>query len=308
MELVSVLIPTFNVEDFVNDAVQSILNQSYKNIELIIVDDASTDNTYNILKLLSESDPRIKLFRNDKNEKIAYTLNFALSLSKGNYILRMDGDDISLPNRIEKLYNYLNANKKIDLVGSNTITIDENGNEIGKSRFPGNEMSVYTGLKYRMSTVAHIWLAHRRVYDVVGDYRISAVEDYDFLLRMRSAGLRFTNIDEYLYKVRMHDGNTTSTQGLYQRKAANYVYKLYKQRINDSTSSDNHSELLLNKKTSSKKLAIKLHTYSNKNLQKAMRHKNSKIRFFFYLIVSLSLSPYYQTQFLYYRFKIKNLK
>jgi glycosyltransferase involved in cell wall biosynthesis len=95
LPLISVIIPTYNVENYIIDSVNSIINQTYKNIEIIIVDDNSNDNTFKILNSLKELDSRIKLYKNNKNLKIVNTLNFAISVSSGEYIARMDGDDIS---------------------------------------------------------------------------------------------------------------------------------------------------------------------------------------------------------------------
>lgn len=124
LPLISVLIPVYNVEAFVKEAILSICNQSYKNIEIIVVDDCSTDNTYNIVAELVPNDARIKLFKNNKNSKIVKTLNFALEQSKGDFIARMDGDDISAPQRLEKQLNFLLKHPQYALVGSHVTTID----------------------------------------------------------------------------------------------------------------------------------------------------------------------------------------
>lgn len=303
-DLISILMPTFNVVEFVEEAILSILNQTYQNFELIIVDDASQDGTFEILEKLSFSDSRIKLFKNEKNLKIADTLNLAYSLSIGNFILRMDGDDIALPNRIEILLNFLKLNQEYDLVGSQAITIDEKGNEINKSRFPLNEKNVVKGLDYKMSTVAHIWLAKREVYEIVGKYRIPSVEDYDFLLRMRSLGMRFINIDKYLYKIRIRDGNTASTSGLIQKLAADFVYKLYKERIELGYEKSCFHEFVNNKPNSFKMF---LYSKSNYFLQKAVILKSKPIYFYFLVCISLLFSPTIQSKFLVNRYKYKKL-
>ncbi len=103
--LVSVLLSTFNNSQSITDSVNSILNQTYKNIELLIIDDASTDNTWE--KLISFSDPRIKLFKNQDNIGLTKSLNRLISNSNGQYIARQDGDDISFPHRLEKQINIL---------------------------------------------------------------------------------------------------------------------------------------------------------------------------------------------------------
>lgn len=231
MELISVLMPTYNVEKFVSEAVESILGQTWTNFELIIVDDCSTDHTYDILKKYAAADGRIRLFRNDINSKICKTLNRALSQAKGQFIVRMDGDDISSPDRFEKLYRYLQIHPDVDLVGSNTIAIDENGRELGRKDYLLHNKAIQIGNRY-MPAIAHIWMARRKVYDELNGYRdIPYAEDFDFLLRGTIKGFRYANVDEYLYSVRHRNGNTVSSNGLVQRKTANYVKKIHRRIV-----------------------------------------------------------------------------
>lgn len=116
--LVSVLIPCYNCEDFVEQAVLSIINQTYKNLEIICIDDGSTDNTAQILTQLALKDKRIKLFHNPENIKIIATLNKGLSLCSGKYIARMDADDISLANRIEMQVCFMEAHPECGVLGT----------------------------------------------------------------------------------------------------------------------------------------------------------------------------------------------
>lgn len=230
--LVSVLIPVYNVETYVEEAVRSILSQTYRKLEIVIVDDCSTDATYAICQKLAASDPRILLFRNDSNRKIASTLNRAFAESAGQLIARMDGDDISEPDRIERQVNYLNANPDIDLVGVNLIGIDANGNELSRFVHLWDQQLLVKSCKY-VTPVSHVWVARRVVYERLSGYRdIPGCEDYDFLLRMLSQGLRFGNIPDYFgYRVRLQRrGNTQAMIGLRQRKMFSYVYRLYRER------------------------------------------------------------------------------
>jgi len=118
--LVSVLIPCYNCEEYVEEAVMSIIKQTYPNLEILVIDDGSTDNTGNILKILAKEDPRIIYIKNEENLKLIATLNKGLNLCKGKYIARMDADDISLPTRIEKQVNFLEAHPEIGIVGTYT--------------------------------------------------------------------------------------------------------------------------------------------------------------------------------------------
>jgi glycosyltransferase involved in cell wall biosynthesis len=232
--LVSVLIPVYNVEAYVEMAVRSVLSQTYCKLEIVIVDDCSTDGTHAICQRLAAADARIRLFRNDSNRKIASTLNRAYAESTGEMIARMDGDDISEPDRIDRQVDYLNANPHIDLVGVNLIGIDASGNELNRFFHLWDQELLVKSSKY-VTPVSHVWVARRSVYERLSGYRdIPGCEDYDFLLRMLSQGLRFGNIPDYFgYRVRIQRrGNTQAMIGLGQRKMFSYVYRLYLERRN----------------------------------------------------------------------------
>ena len=114
--LVSVLMPVYNAGAFLNEAVESILNQTYKNLELIIINDGSTDNTEDRIK--SFKDSRIKYFKNENNLKLIKTLNKGLRLCTGKYIARMDADDIALNTRIEKQVAFMELNQNVVASGT----------------------------------------------------------------------------------------------------------------------------------------------------------------------------------------------
>lgn len=134
--LVSVIIPCYNAEKYIEQAVHSIIKQTYKNLEIIVTDDCSTDKTFEILQRLAKEDSRIKLYKNETNLKIVKTLNNQISQVNGKYIARMDADDISLPKRIEKQVEFLENHTDYGFCGTNAYHIDENGKTIGKSVLP----------------------------------------------------------------------------------------------------------------------------------------------------------------------------
>jgi glycosyltransferase involved in cell wall biosynthesis len=113
---VSVLLPVYNAELFLKEAIESIINQSYSNFEFIIINDGSTDNSENII--LSFNDPRIRYIKNDTNIKLIATLNKGIALSNGEYIIRMDADDISLPNRIDEQVIFMNSHPDVGVCGT----------------------------------------------------------------------------------------------------------------------------------------------------------------------------------------------
>lgn len=245
--LISVIIPVFNVEKFVEEAILSICNQTYKNLEIIVIDDCSTDNTFFLIEQIAKKDKRIKLYRNEYNLKLVATLNKALQYVTGQYVVRMDGDDISLPNRIEKMYHFLENNPDYILVGSQVITINEQGNEIGKPKLPNN-FEVIRKICLNASPILHIWMCKTVLYKKLNGYRdILGAEDYDFILRVLSYGYKITNLNEHLYLVRIREGNTISTIGLKQHISHKYCTYLYKERLNNNNIDSYNYDFLINK-------------------------------------------------------------
>ena len=306
-KLVSVIIPVYNVEKFVKEAILSIQKQTYNNLEIIIIDDGSSDNTYNIVDELAKNDDRIKLYKNEQNLKIVKTLNHALSLAKGEYIARMDGDDISAPDRIEKKVKFLEENKDFDLVGCSMKAIDIDGKEIGQTIHFSNQNLLLESLKY-VTPVSHIWVARKSLYNKLKGYReISGVEDYDFLLRMTSLGLKYANLEDYFgYFVRLgREGNTISSFGIRQRKMHSYVYQLYKERLKDKQDTFSKKNLTEYIKTSD--FLEKIHSFSSKSLYKAIESKGEKRYFKMFMYLFFSLVSPYQINYLIDRFKYRNI-
>jgi len=302
--LISVLIPVYNVEFFVLEAVNSICAQTYKNLEIIVVDDCSTDGTYDVVEQIMRNDSRIKLYRNEKNLKIAETLNFALQQATGEFIARMDGDDFSEPTKIEKQYLFLKNNPEFVLVGTNYILEDELGREISRTHYLSDFSKIKKTLKYE-SPVAHIWLTTRRIYDEIGEYRMPGVEDYDFLLRLVSKGFKMSNLEEYLYRVRLRKGNTISTMGLKQRKSAEFAYKLYRERALKNNY-DSYSDSLYKAETLVTENNLLQFQKSSEYYNLHLKYKKKAfLKSVFFLLLSISKSPITQFQYLYQRFILK---
>lgn len=125
---VTVLMSVYNGEKYLREAVDSILNQTFKDFEFLIINDGSTDKTLDILQ--SYKDPRIRIVNNKKNIGLTKSLNKGLKIAKGEYIARMDADDVSLPKRLQFQVNLMNKNKDTVLCGTNTLSINETGEKI----------------------------------------------------------------------------------------------------------------------------------------------------------------------------------
>lgn len=209
--LISVIIPCYNAEKFVEKAVRSIMEQSYSNLEIIVINDCSNDNTANILKGLAKEDNRIKYIENDKNLKLPKTLNKAISLSTGEYIARMDADDISLPTRLEKQIQYMLDNPKVDIIGMNMQYINENDEPMSKvTDVPIEHRSITNKLPLRSSLCHPTILAKKSFFiDLEGYLDLYYAEDYELWIRGWLQGKIFHNLKEIGLYYRYHSAQMT---------------------------------------------------------------------------------------------------
>lgn len=131
MQKISVVMPLYNAEAYVKKTIDSILQQTYSDFEIIVVNDASTDRSAEIVREMAKKDSRIRLYSNAQNRGIAYTRNRAIELSQGEFIAIMDDDDLAPDYRLKDEVEFLENNSHIDIVAGNTCIIDENDNVIG---------------------------------------------------------------------------------------------------------------------------------------------------------------------------------
>lgn len=204
---VSIILPVYNGEAFLEKALESILAQTYKNFELIVVDDGSTDRTKNILQKFK--DKRIKLFYNRKRLGIGATLNKAISKASGIYLARADADDIMSPKRIETELRFLKNNSKVVAVGSWTKIIDSNGKIIGERKMPLDHKKITEMMFYAMGMQNPTVMFNRKLIPTNFHWcRTSIVidDDLDLLFRLLPFG-KFANIPKFLVNYRIHENN-----------------------------------------------------------------------------------------------------
>lgn len=221
MPEISVIMGIYNCVETLEDAVNCIINQSFTDWELIMCDDCSSDNTYDVAKSIAEKDDRITVLKNDKNLTLAPTLNKCATVARGKYLARMDGDDVCSLNRFEKEYNFLESNPEYALVSCNMILFDSQG-EHGVVKYrekPDGKLLV------RGSQFCHAGcMMRRKVFEELGGYgestEVERIEDFDLWFRLYKAGYKGYNIQEALYSMR-DDRNAIS-----RRK--------FKYRINES--------------------------------------------------------------------------
>ncbi|MEZ8922427.1 glycosyltransferase family 2 protein [Vibrio cyclitrophicus] len=227
--MISVLLPVFNVEDYIERTLLSLQNQTYSDFEVLIIDDCSTDGTRDKVLRFIDSDSRFKLYYNDENKGISYSLNKVLTKATGDYIARIDGDDIASPQRLATQLNYL-LDFELDLVGCSIRTIDENDKVISlPAIFPSKKKHIDSLIKF-CSPVVHIWLCKKKVYEITGNYRFDGAEDLDFILRAYELGCKISNCPDRLMDIRIRNGNTNSTIGLKQRLLHKYIFKIKDER------------------------------------------------------------------------------
>ncbi len=202
MPKVSVILTVYNCEKYIKEAIDSILDQTFEDFELITINDGSTDGTLDIIK--NYCDPRLIIIDNRDNVGIPKSLNKALQIAKGEYVARQDADDISIPIRLEKQVKFLDENKDLGFVGTSYYTIDSDGRETGiQECLSGKEA-------FHFMCMPAI-LVRRNCLDEVGGFReiFEIAEDYDLYLRI-SEKYRIGTIKEPLYKYRIHGSSITS--------------------------------------------------------------------------------------------------
>lgn len=224
---VSVIMGVYNCEETLSESIDSILAQTYENWELIMCDDASTDNTYNIAKKYAQNFPdKIKIIRNEKNIRLAGALNHCLKYVKGKYVARMDGDDVSMPDRFEKQVYFLENNPNYQVVGTGMFSFDEEG--VRGVRMVEPEPGPGTIIK--MPPFCHATIMMRaEVYQALDGYRVSRqtrrMEDLDLWLRFYERGYRGYNLQEALYKVREDDKALSRRKLTYSIDSAILVFQ-----------------------------------------------------------------------------------
>ena len=226
-KLVTVIMSIYNESvSELNKSINSILNQSYRNLEFIIINDNPLNKQLgNQLNELVRQDSRVKVYVNDNNIGLVESLNRALGFSHGDYIARMDADDISEPSRIKKQVSYIEK-KNLDLIGSSLILIDEQDVQFGTLHFPTRNEQIVRFMKYGTCLPHPTWLGKKEVFDCLHGYRKALYcEDYDFLLRVLKRGYKVGNCDGYGLRYRVRKCGISQSNYVKQYVLRKYLYK-----------------------------------------------------------------------------------
>ena len=232
---VSILLPVHNSEKFLGSCLKSLLKQTYRPIEIIAIDDASSDNSYKILQKFKKRDKRVKVYKNVKRYGYAVTLNRLFNRAKGQFIGFADADDISEKDKIKKQRDFLISNPNVVAVGTQCRFINEKDKRIGKSKFPAKNRFIYQnplhGITLQFETL--LINRHNLPKDVLKVDTNSHPFTYsDFLMKLLPYG-KFANLTQYLYMHRRNPQeyfsdikrNILSLAKLWIKSGANYDYR-----------------------------------------------------------------------------------
>lgn len=204
---ITVLMPVFNAEAFVGEAIESILRQTYPDFELLIIDDGSTDRSSEIIR--SFQDSRIRYLRNEQNLRLIRTLNRGIGAARGEYLARMDADDISFPQRLERQLHCFEENPGLGVCGSYAIRINERGTHGALIQRPsGRRIAESAWLPTPLlhpTVMMRTELARKYLYDETALH----CEDYDLWIRMAKDGVQFENFPAPLLYYRLHGGGVS---------------------------------------------------------------------------------------------------
>lgn len=209
--LVSVVMPVYNAGDFLVEAIESILKQSFRNFEFIIVDDGSTDSSWQIIKKYFKKDLRIKPFKNKENSGIAKTINRAISKTKGQFIARMDADDIAIPHRLEKQIEFLLENKDIGILGSQMFEINDKNIITNVRKVPLTNANIKKNL-FITQTIQNptLMINKKSIPEGILEYdqKFSPVDDLDMFFKLIPY-TKFANLPDFLMVYRKHNSNSS---------------------------------------------------------------------------------------------------
>jgi glycosyltransferase involved in cell wall biosynthesis len=208
---VSIVIPVYNGENYIASTIQSLLNQSIQNIEVIVINDKSTDKTHE--EICNINDPRLSVVSNETNKGVSYSRNIGIKLSRSNYIAFSDADDISDTNRLSEQYQFMESHSKIDIVGCWAYKFNEKG-EKKLWRYPVNHNEIICQLFLGSSLIQSSVFLRRGIFsshNIKYETKYEPCEDYAFFTKF-AKHITFANIPKPLVYYRDHPENATNAQ------------------------------------------------------------------------------------------------
>lgn len=319
--LVSIVMACHNEDQYIEEAINSILNQSYSNIELVIIIDGSKDKSAQIIKRLATRDKRIEVFENRTNMGLTKSLNRGIKRANGEYIARQDANDSSQPKRIEKQVTFMERNPEIFLCATGILKIDEQGKVISIST-PPTEPDIIEEKLEKTNCIAHSSILFRNE-QVLYREKFYYAQDYDLYLRLLSNKKKIAVISEPLVRFRYSDKSISSSRRKIQLRFAKKALEFYHQRLRSGK--DNYDKLNIQStlKTSEDqksqhaiegRILYNTQTFQYTQLRKELTDyflTTKKISLFlislyFYLIIPVKKYRLYKIGFSYWRNRINN--
>jgi glycosyltransferase involved in cell wall biosynthesis len=210
MPLISVLLPVFNSEKYVRAAVESLCTQTFRDFEVIAVNDGSTDSSGEVLRLCAKADQRIRVYEHRPNRGYVHALNFALTVAQGKYLARQDADDISHPDRFQRQVGFLEANPKVGVVGSAIGVFGDNRPNVHIARYPLTNSELQACALHGGCFAHPAVMMRSSVLKSADGYRagFQPAEDYDLWLRLAEV-TEFANLPDALVNYRQHPGQVS---------------------------------------------------------------------------------------------------
>lgn len=207
---ISVLMPVRNGERFLPEAIESILSQTLADLELVVVDDGSTDSTPRILERAAAADARVVVHRREPGRNLAQVLNLAAQLSRGALLARLDADDVAGRDRLRRQAEFLAAHPEVALLGGQVTLVDERGREFGRAEYPLGDAALQDALRTGNPFVHSAVTMRRAAFEEVGGYRenFDHGEDLDLWLRL-AARHRLANLPDVVAEYRIHGTQLT---------------------------------------------------------------------------------------------------
>jgi glycosyltransferase involved in cell wall biosynthesis len=235
---ISVVMTVYNEQEYLRASITSILNQSFKEFEFIIINDGSTDETEKIIE--SFSDPRIRFFKSEK-KGIVKQLNYGITLSETPIIARMDADDVAELDRFEEQINYLNHHPEVHVVGSNVVYINEKGKIVSDKDYPRNHEDIEFMMPIESAVCHPAVMIRKEIFENFGFYTESYnhAEDYELFLNLLAAGCKFYNIQKVLLKyrapvLRKNDKQNISLNQISYTLGVNYLNKVRQKNLTEN--------------------------------------------------------------------------
>ena len=230
---ISVVMSTYNAERYLAEAIESILNQTFKDFEFIIINDGSTDDSSKIIKNYAKKDKRIVVINNKENIGLIKSLNKGIKRAIGKYIARMDADDISMPNRFQVQFDFLEKNQDIFLVGTRAFLIDDSGKRLGKTHVKNDFKIIRKILESGNNCFIHSSIMFRKGSDVRYREKAMHCEDYDLYLQLLLKRKKFSNIDMPLLEYRISSNSVISKNYFYAKLFLDKMKKIYIKQLRE---------------------------------------------------------------------------